>query len=127
MRVPKIITIILCKEQCNNASKICLKGMANRLDPDLTAPPQGAVRSGSALFAQTYLPKYLKLLYNQATELTSGVFISGNSGISMGGKSGSCGTLGSRSRSNTKLISLDGSFSETGEGDFGGGGVGVRG
>ena len=44
----------------------------------------------------------------------------------MGGKSGSLGTLGSRSRTNTKLISLDGGFSSTGDGDFGGD-VGVRG
>ena len=39
--------------------------MANREDPDQTAP-WGAVWSGSALFAQTYLSQYLKLLrYNQ--------------------------------------------------------------
>ena len=35
--------------------------MTNREDPDQTAP-WGAVWSGSALFAQTYLSQYLKLL-----------------------------------------------------------------
>ena len=35
--------------------------IANRVDTDQTAP-SGAVRSGSALFAQTYLSQYFKLL-----------------------------------------------------------------
>ena len=33
--------------------------MANRVDPVQTAPPLGAVWSGSALFVQTYLSKNL--------------------------------------------------------------------
>ena len=42
--------------------------ITNREDPDQTAP-WGAVWSGSALFAQTYLSQYLKLLrYVQRTE-----------------------------------------------------------
>ena len=36
-------------------------GIANSVDPDQTAP-FGAVCSGSALFAHTYLSKYLELL-----------------------------------------------------------------
>ena len=36
-------------------------GIANTVDPDQTAP-SGAVCSGSALFAQTYLSQYLELL-----------------------------------------------------------------
>ena len=43
---------------------LCLKDadrITNREDPDQTAP-WGAVWSGSALFAQTYLSQYLKLL-----------------------------------------------------------------
>ena len=40
-------------------------GIANRVDPDQTAP-LGAVWSGSALFAQTYLPENLgSLRYKQ--------------------------------------------------------------
>ena len=39
-------------------------GMANSVDPDQTAPP-GAVWSGSALFAQTYLSKNLGSLRYQ--------------------------------------------------------------
>ena len=39
-------------------------GIANSVDPDQTAPP-GAVWSGSALFAQTYLSENLESLrYN---------------------------------------------------------------
>ena len=34
-------------------------GMANSVDPDQTAPPLGAVWSGSALFAQAYLSENL--------------------------------------------------------------------
>ena len=34
-------------------------GMANSVDPDQTAPPLGAVWSGSPLFAQAYLSKNL--------------------------------------------------------------------
>ena len=34
-------------------------GMANSADPDQTAPPLGAVWSGSALFAQAYLSENL--------------------------------------------------------------------
>ena len=55
--------------------------------------------------------------------------MSGKAGTSMGGNSGSfCtfGTLGSRSRINTKLNSLDGALSSVGDRDLGGG-VGVRG
>ena len=38
-------------------------GIANSVDPDQTASrSQGAVCSGSALFAQTYLSQYLELL-----------------------------------------------------------------
>ena len=37
-------------------------GMADNVDPDQTAP-SGAVRSGSAMFAQTYLPQYLEVLW----------------------------------------------------------------
>ena len=36
--------------------------MANSVCPGQTAP-QGAVWSGSALFAQTYLPQYLEVLW----------------------------------------------------------------
>ena len=36
-------------------------GMANSVDLDQTAP-LGAVRSGTAMFAQTYLSLYLELL-----------------------------------------------------------------
>ena len=36
-------------------------GTANSVDPDQTAP-QGAVWSGSTLFAHTYLSQYLQLL-----------------------------------------------------------------
>ena len=43
----------------------CIKkgvdGIANSVDPDQTAP-LGAVWSGSALFAQTYLSQYLDFL-----------------------------------------------------------------
>ena len=39
-------------------------GMANSVDPDQTAP-LGAVWSGSALFAQTYLSKNLESLQYQ--------------------------------------------------------------
>ena len=35
------------------------EGMANSVDPDQTAPPLGAVFSGSALFAHTYLSENL--------------------------------------------------------------------
>ena len=38
-------------------------GIANSIDPDKTAPFLGAVWSGSALFAQTYLPKNLGSLW----------------------------------------------------------------
>ena len=34
-------------------------GIANSVDPDQTAPPLGAVWSGSALFAQAYLSENL--------------------------------------------------------------------
>ena len=34
-------------------------GMANSVDPDQTAPPLGAVWSGSALFTQAYLSENL--------------------------------------------------------------------
>ena len=44
---------VLCSKDANR--------MTNREDPDQTAP-WGAVWSGSALFAQTYLSQYLKLL-----------------------------------------------------------------
>ena len=44
---------VLCSKDAN--------GITNREDPDQTAP-WGAVWSGSALFAQTYLSQYLKLL-----------------------------------------------------------------
>ena len=42
--------------------------ITNREDPDQTAP-WGAVWSGSALFAQTYLSQYLKLLRYLCTSL----------------------------------------------------------
>ena len=44
---------VLCSKDANR--------ITNREDPDQTAP-WGAVWSGSALFAQTYLSQYLKLL-----------------------------------------------------------------
>ena len=44
---------VLCSKDANR--------ITNREDPDQTAP-WGAVWSGSALFAQTYLSRYLKLL-----------------------------------------------------------------
>ena len=44
---------VLCSKDANR--------ITNRADPDQTAP-WGAVWSGSALFAQTYLSQYLKLL-----------------------------------------------------------------
>ena len=37
-------------------------GIANSVDPDQTAPPLGAVCSGSALFAQAYLSENLRSL-----------------------------------------------------------------
>ena len=70
--------------------------------------------------------KNIKKNSDEKFHLTSGDLISGKAGTSMGGKSGSFGTLGSRSRINTKLNSLDGGFSSIGDGDFGGG-EGVRG
>ena len=40
-------------------------GITNSVDPDQTAPPLGAVWSGSALFAQAYLSENLgSLRYN---------------------------------------------------------------
>ena len=43
-------------------------GMANTVDPDQTAPPLGAVWSGSTLFAQAYLSENLKSLWYSWTE-----------------------------------------------------------
>ena len=55
---PTIVTVgfysaVLCSKDADR--------ITNREDPDQTAP-WGAVWSGSALFAQTYLSQYLKLL-----------------------------------------------------------------
>ena len=40
--------------------------MANSVDPDQTAP-EGAVWSGSTLFAETYLSQYLEVLQEVET------------------------------------------------------------
>ena len=49
--------IILNSCTYSNAYKKMQKRMANSVDTDQTAP-EGAVWSGSSLFAQTYLPQY---------------------------------------------------------------------
>ena len=50
-------------------------GIANTVDPDQTAP-SGAVCSGSALFAQTYLSQYLELLrYADINNFSTGKFL----------------------------------------------------
>ena len=72
-----MITVIVVKvERCGFTLPEPIQkgggGIANSVDPDQTAP-SGAVCSGSALFAQTYLSQYLELLrYSKRKEVCSG-------------------------------------------------------